>query len=141
LNVALANARAAGLGERIKGHPIDFLDPVSSIPQGADALWMSQFLCCFSEPEVVAILKRAHAAMTPATRLFILDTYWDRQKHDVARYCLNMSSLYFTVMANGNSRMYHSRDIADCVADAGLVIEQEIDHLGMSHTLFVCRLP
>ena len=139
LNVALANARTAGFGHRIKGHPIDFLDPALPVPQGADAIWMSQFLCCFSEPEVVTILTRVREAMTASTRLFILDTYWDRQKHDVARYCLNMSSLYFTVMANGNSRMYHSQDVLDCVKAAGLTLEQETDHLGMSHTLFCCR--
>lgn len=139
LQVALANAARRGLADRIKGHAINLLDPQATIPKGADAIWMSQFLCCFAEDEVVAILRRAKAAMGPDARLFILDTYWDRQKHDVAKYCLQMSSLYFTVMANGNSRMYHSQDILDCVKTAGLSVTRQTDHLGVSHTLFECR--
>jgi hypothetical protein len=67
--------------------------------------------------------------------------YWDRQKHDIAKYCLQMSSLYFTVMANGTSRMYHSQDILDCIREAGLAVVSQTDQLGMSHTLIECRRP
>ena len=50
-----------------------------------------------------------------------------------------MSSVYFAVMANGYSRMYHSQDVVDCVVAAGLVVASRKQGLGMSHTLFECR--
>ena len=139
LRVALEAAATCGAASRITGHAIDLLDPAVPIPPGADAIWMSQFLCCFSEEQIVSILTRVARAMTASTRVWILDTFWDRQKHDLAKYCLQMSSLYFTVMANGTSRMYHSDDLKACLDEAGLEIVQATDGLGMSHTLFECR--
>ena len=32
-------------------------------PKGYDAIWMSQFLDCFSEEEIVSILKRCYDAL------------------------------------------------------------------------------
>lgn len=139
----LANARdnvaAHGLADRLDTVPFDFLVRDAPLPGGHDVVWMSQFLDCFSEDEIVSILSRAAAAMEDHARLFILETYWDRQSHPTAAYVLAMTSLYFAAMANGNSRMYHSRDLARCIAAAGLEIERDLDGIGMSHTLMVCR--
>jgi hypothetical protein len=71
--------------------------------------------------------------------LFILETYWDRQKFDISTYCLNNTSLYFTALANGKSRMYHSEDMKKMVEKAGLEITEIIDDLGISHSLFKCK--
>ncbi len=139
----LANARdnvaARGLADRLDTRPFDFLVQDAPLPGGHDVVWMSQFLDCFSEDEIVSILSRARAAMDDDARLFILETYWDRQSHPTAAYVLAMTSLYFAAMANGNSRMYHSRDLAACIAAAGLELERDIDGIGMSHTLMICR--
>ncbi|HSA14129.1 MAG TPA: SAM-dependent methyltransferase, partial [Spirochaetota bacterium] len=56
-----------------------------------------------------------------------------------ARYCVIGTSLYFTAMANGNSKMYHSKDMMRCLREAGLTVEEDIDNIGISHTLFACR--
>lgn len=139
----LADAKAAveaqGLPERIRGAPIDLLDHEQPFPTGFDAIWMSQFLVCFSERDIVQILLRARAAMGPDTVLWIMDTFWDRQKNDVAVHCLHGSSLYFTCMANGNSRMYSAGDMTRCIEQAGLRIEAQHDNLGLAHTLLRCR--
>ena len=58
--------------ERISGYGINLLDPEALFPvreDGLDAIWMSQFLDCFSMEQIVGILKRAKAAMTSETRL------------------------------------------------------------------------
>ena len=65
--------------------------PICSITRslfrtGFDAIWMSQFLVCFAEEDVVRLLERAAAAMTPESRLYILDTFWDRQVHAASAY-------------------------------------------------------
>jgi hypothetical protein len=139
LEKARSHVEAAGIGHRVDGVPIDLLDAERAFPAGFDAVWMSQFLCCFSEDEIIHILRRGGSALGPGGFLYILDTYWDRQANPVAAYCLHASSLYFTAMANGTSRMYHSRDMLRCVEAAGLRVVEDIDGLGVAHTLFVCE--
>lgn len=139
LEDARENVERHGLLGRIMGTPIDILDHSQPFPTGHDALWMSQFLVCFSEPDIVQILRRACAAMRDDAVLWILDTFWDRQANEVAVHCLHGSSLYFTCMANGNSRMYSAADMRRCIDEAGLRVEAEFDHLGLAHTLLRCR--
>lgn len=129
--------------ERIKGYGINLLDEKVNFPRregGLDAIWMSQFLDCFSEEEIVSILTRAKSAMDKNTRLFIMETFWDRQRFEPAAFCLTMTSLYFTAMANGNSKMYHSDDMKRLVKQAGLEIESIHDGLGQGHSILVCKL-
>ena len=128
--------------ERISGYGINLLDAASAFPQrdgGLDAIWMSQFLDCFSMEQIVDILRRAKAAMTPQTRIFIMETLWDRQRFEPAAFCLTMTSLYFTALANGNSKMYNTEDLQHCIQEAGLEIEQIHDHLGQGHSIIVVK--
>ena len=129
--------------ERIKGTGINLLDETSKFPVregGLDAIWMSQFLDCFSMEQIIGILKRAKEIMTEQTRIYIVETLWDRQRFEPAAFCLTMTSLYFTAMANGNSKMYNTEDMEYCVREAGLEIEQIHDHLGQGHSIIVCKL-
>jgi hypothetical protein len=125
--------------DRIAGHATDLLDANRPFPSGFDAIWMSQFLDCFAEEEVVSIVKRAAESMEKDSRLFIMETLWDRQANDIAAYCLTQISLYFTVMANGNSKMYHSEDMIRCVEAGGLTVERIYDGLKSGHSILVCR--
>lgn len=126
--------------ERIHGHGANLLDPTVKFPTPFDAIWMSQFLDCFSEDEVTSILSRAAASMTDDSRLYIMETFWERQQFETAAYCLTQTSVYFTALANGNSKMYHSDDMARCVANAGLEVEKIYDGLGMGHSIMQCKL-
>ncbi len=114
------------------------LDKQTQFPTGFDIIWMSQFLDCFSEEEVVSILQRAAAAMSSDAHLCIMETFWDRQKFETASYCLAQTSLYFTALANGNSKMYYSADMQRCVEQAGLQVEHIHDGLGLGHSIMVC---
>ena len=100
---------------------------------------MSQFLDCFSEDEIISILSRARMVMGENTRLFIMETLWDRQRFEPAAFCLTMTSLYFTAIANGNSKMYHSEDLELFIRKAGLKIERIYDGLGQGHSIIVVR--
>ena len=62
-----------------------------------------------------------------------------RQKYETDAYCLTLTSIYFTALANGNSKMYHSDDMERCVEAAGLKVETIHDGLGMGHSIMVCR--
>lgn len=139
----LANAeqqlREAGMLDRVRFHPADLLDPSSDFPTGFDAIWLSQCLDCFGEDAIVAILRRCAAALAPGGRIFILEPFWDRQRFPAASFCLQMTSLYFTAIANGTSQMYEAETFLACVARAGLNVEGQHDGLGISHTLLVCR--
>jgi len=136
LAVATRNAHEAGCADRIGAHPIDLLDHTQPFPLGYDAVWMSQCLDCFSEADIVEILRRGRAALAPGGVLYVLESFWDRQASEIGRNAVTALSLYFTCMANGTSRMYHSDDLRQCVEAAGLVLGSETE-LG-SHTLFSC---
>ncbi|MDR3188741.1 MAG: class I SAM-dependent methyltransferase [Prevotellaceae bacterium] len=125
--------------DRILGHGANLLNRDTTFPAGFDAIWMSQFLDCFAEEEVTSILSRAAAAMGHNARLFIMETFWDRQRFEAAAYCLTQISLYFTALANGNSKMYHSGDMIRCVEAAGLTVEEIHDGLGKGHSILICK--
>ena len=126
---------------RIDGFPTNILDEQNELPQGDwDAIWMSQFLDCFSEQEIYSILSRAAKAMTADTTLYIMETFWDRQKYEPASLCLTMTSVYFTVMANGNSKMYHSDDMFKQIERAGLKVVNIHDEIGQGHTILEVKL-
>jgi hypothetical protein len=126
--------------ERIHEYGVDLLDGNAPFPEGFDAIWMSQFLDCFSEEEVTGILSRAVRSMQHSTYLYIMETFWDRQRFETASYCLAQTSIYFTAMANGNSKMYYSGDMERCVEAAGLEVETIHDGLGLGHSIMQCRL-
>lgn len=129
--------------DRISGYGVNLLDERAAFPRregGLDAIWMSQFLDCFSMEQITSILKRAKQVMTDQTRIYIMETLWDRQRFEPAAFCLTMTSLYFTAIANGNSKMYNTEDMEHCINDAGLEIEQIHDHLGHGHSILVCKL-
>ncbi len=125
--------------ERISGYGCNLLDMNVPFPIGFEAIWMSQFLDCFSEEEVTSILTRAAASMDFNSKLYIMETFWDRQRFETAAYALTQISLYFTALANGNSKMYHSDDMNRCIEAAGLSIEKIHDGIGQGHSIVVCK--
>ena len=100
---------------------------------------MSQFLDCFSQEDILGLLRRSAEAMHENSALYILETYWDQQKYEASTYSLHATSLYFTNIANGCSQMYHSDDMRKLIARSGLVLAEEMECGGVSHTLFICR--
>ncbi len=53
---------------------------------------------------------RGCSAGAATARCWCMDTFWDRQRYDIASYCLINTSPYFTAMASGNSKIYESDD-------------------------------
>ena len=138
--VAAKNVADLGLQQRIAIQPIDLLDHSRPFPKGHDAVWMSQFLVCFAEEDIVRLLERAAAAMGPDSSLYILDTFWDRQEYEASTYSLQAISLYFTCLANGRSRMYKFTDVKAMIEAAGLKVERVTATLGVCSALVICRL-
>jgi hypothetical protein len=136
MKLKTANIKGA---DRIHGHCGNLLDKDVPFPSGFDTIWLSQFLDCFSEEEVTSILTRAAQSMNENTKLYIMETFWDRQRFETAAYALTQISLYFTALANGNSKMYYSEDMIRCIEAAGLQLEEIIDGLGKGHSVVVCR--
>lgn len=140
LRMAEKNIRDAGFEGRVKFYEINILDPNAPLPGGFDVIWMSQFLDCFSESEIVSILQRCKPALSASGQIFILEPFWDRQKFRVSAFCLQMTSLYFTNIANGNSQMYHSGLFSSLVEQAGLRVDSIADNIGVSHSLMKCKV-
>ena len=139
LNVAKATIDTLGLNERVSFLPVNILDETEKFPKGFDVIWMSQFLDCFSETEIVSILKRCYDALDENGQVIILEPFWDRQKFEIAAFCLQQTSIYFTALANGTSQMYSAETFLKCIEEAGFNIIEQVDHIGISQTLLKCK--
>ncbi len=135
IEMAMKNAKEQGFAERVNGFPVNMLDKSQALPSGADVWWMSQFLDCFSPMEILSILRRVRAAMDEDATVYILELFWDAQRYDAASFSLNATSLYFTCLANGNSRFYRSEDFLELVEEAGFDVATRTDDIGLGHTL------
>lgn len=134
LNVALKNAEKEGFQDRVKGYPIDWLSDNTKLPKGADTFWLCQFLDCFSKDEILKVLKTCVDVMDDMAELIIVETYTDRQRFDNAKFILEATSLYFTALANGNSKMYKASEFIEIANEAGLKLNEDIT-LGEYHTM------
>ncbi|MEX1033193.1 MAG: class I SAM-dependent methyltransferase [Cellvibrionaceae bacterium] len=139
LNIAAQSITASGFCERVTLCPMDVLADGSQFPGDCDVIWMSQFLDCFSPENITNILHRLCQQMDANTRLYILEPFSDKQQFTAASLSLNATSLYFTCVANGASRMYCYDEFRPLVEAAGLVIDSE-KHLNFGHSLLVCRI-
>ncbi|HEY0030917.1 MAG TPA: methyltransferase [Bacteroidia bacterium] len=138
VNMAKANIEKHGLSDRLSFHGTNILDETQKLPKGYDAIWMSQFLDCFSEKEIISILSRCHEAINDDGFVYILEPFWDRQRFEAAAFSLQQTSLYFTAIANGNSQMYNSEVFMRCVTAAGFDVVEQIDQIGVSQSLLKC---
>ena len=141
--IAMMKANVAGCdgADRIGGYGMNLLDPSAQFPSGKhfDIIWMSQFLDCFSPDQIESILSRAALTMDHDSRLCIMETFWDRQRFETSAMCLTLTSVYFTALANGDSKMYHSSDMEEIVRKSGLEVEVIHDGIGYGHSIMVCR--
>jgi ubiquinone/menaquinone biosynthesis C-methylase UbiE len=139
LKMAEQNINKAGFEGRVQYHEHNVLNPALELPTGYDAIWMSQFLDCFADDEIVAILEKCYRVSDSNTRIFINETFWDRQRFATSAFALQMTSLYFTNMANGNSQMYDSAVFYQLIDRAGFTIVHQYDNIGLSHTILELR--
>jgi hypothetical protein len=138
--VAEEKAALAGFSNRIKTQACNVLEEGTAFPPEADTIWMSQFLDCFSLEEVTRIMEKVRSASGPAANVFILEPFWDKQRFPAASFSLQATSLYFTCMANGNSKMYSYRELAFAIERAGFTIEEAWHNLGSNdYSLLRCR--
>lgn len=139
IDVALDYAKEHGVESRVNGIAMDLLDHSKPFPKGHDAIWMSQFLDCFSQEDIIALLRRANDALDENGRVYINEPFWDKQSHDIGSYILINTSPYFTALANGKSKMYRASEMIKFAKRAGLKVVEEINGLGFGHTLMVCE--
>ncbi len=139
LKNANANIKKHNFENRISCYPINLLDHSKHYPKNSDVIWMSQFLDCFSQNDIIELLRRGKEAMNDSSSLYILETYWDKQKFEASTYGLHATSLYFTNIANGCSQMYHSEEMLKLIGKAGLYVKESFEDIGVSHTLFKCK--
>ncbi|EEW0866910.1 methyltransferase [Escherichia coli] len=136
--LAKENIANAGFSDRIDFQAVDMLSD-APLPGEADIWWMSQFLDCFSPEQIISILSKIASVMKPAAKVCIMELFWDAQRFEAASFSLNASSLYFTCMANGNSRFYSAEKFYDYLNKAGFQVAERHDNLGVGHTLLICQ--
>lgn len=139
VNMAKQNIEKQGFADRVSFHETNILDENQKLPKGYNAIWMSQFLDCFSEKEIVSILDRCYEAIDDEGFVYILEPFWNCQRFEAGAFALQQTSLYFTAIANGNSQMYHTDVFLKCVDKVGFEVAEQIDQIGVSQTLLKCR--
>ncbi len=124
---------------RVTFHQMDVLDMASSLPAGYDTIWMSQFMPCFSEEQIAGILAKCYQTLPDDGRMFLMETFWDRQRHAAAAMALQMTSLYFVNVATGISRMWSSERLLEMLNAAGFEQSSQLNSIGRGHTLIALR--
>lgn len=117
---------------------INVISKDAKYPKFSGAVLMSQFLDCFSPDEIIFILSNIRSNMDKNTKIYILEPFIDNQQFKGAAYSLAHISLYFTCMANGNSKMYKKTDMEEFIRRAGLQIQQEYRISVHDYTLLEC---
>lgn len=111
----------------------------TKIPKGFDIIWMSQFLDCFKDEQIISILKKVRESMDDNSQVCIMEPFWDRQNNETAAYCVINTSPYFTAMANGYSKMFKYTDFEKFIEQAGFKVVELIDDIGLCQTIIRCE--
>jgi 2-polyprenyl-3-methyl-5-hydroxy-6-metoxy-1,4-benzoquinol methylase len=139
ITLAKENIAKNGLENQIDFVPMSVLDSATKLPTGYDIIWMSQFLDCFREDDIIAILKRVKESMNEHSCLCIMEPLWDKQRFETSAFCIINTSPYFSSMANGYSKMFNSTDMKRCIKEAGLNVEKEIHNVGLCQSMLMCK--
>jgi hypothetical protein len=142
IKLAQANINTMdAIKDRVSYLGLNILDSNSIIPGGADVYWMSQFLDCFSEIEIESILLKIKANCSVDADIYIMETFIDDQTFPAASFSLIATSLYFTAIANGNSKMYSKSIFKYIIDKAGFEVVGDYKMEGKGyHTILHCKL-
>lgn len=129
--------------------PIVFSRPVKKLFDigGNTAKWA--IACCRYNPEVSCSIvdlpgqtavadKNVKAAnlesriSTVPCDVYVLEPLWDEQRFEAAAYSLQATSLYFTCVANGNSKMYRFAELKDAIEAGGFELREAHHNLGVN---------
>ena len=80
--------------------------------------------------QITKILTKIHKAATPETDVYVLEPLWDKQRFEAAAYSLQATSLYFTCIANGNSKMYRYEELKKAIETAGFELKEAHHNIG-----------
>lgn len=92
--------------KKCKFYSVNMLEEEPNLPKISGAVLMSQFLDCFSKAQIKRILENIKKSADKETKVYILEPFTDNQYFEASKLSLIEISLYFTCMANGNSKMY-----------------------------------
>ncbi len=134
----LDRAKSCVQSERCDFYGINVIAEDAKFPQMSGAVFMSQFLDCFSEEQIVSILKNISKVSEDNTHIYILEPFIDNQNFKGAEYSLTHISLYFTCMANGNSKMYSEKDMRELINKSGLKVKEKYTVGKHDYTLLEC---
>lgn len=121
--------------DRVHFQSLNILDKDKHIQGNFEMIWMSQFLDCFHDDDILNILLKCKTALTQKGCIYVQEAFWDRQRFETSAFSLQQFSLYFTALANGRSQMYDFATFEEIVDKAHLKITKIVDHIGISNSL------
>lgn len=112
-----------------------------ALPPLSGVVFMSQFLDCFSEVQILNIFEKIKKSAKIGTKVYILEPIIDNQEFSGAALSISHISLYFTCMANGYSKMFTENEITSLVEKSGINIDKIHTNVGMHcYTLLECSV-
>lgn len=133
IELAKKNIEDNNFSDRVEYFPMNILDNDNTLPYNCDVVWMSQFLDCFSIEQIKFIMRKVKAVSDKDTDIFILEPLWDKQQHLSAAFSIQATSLYFTAIANGSSKMYPYKLLKDTIEEEGFKLVSEYHRIGNTY--------
>ena len=128
---------AADLGERVRTVPGDY--HTTPFPSGMDVVVFFGVLHQEAPESICALLKRAHDALNPGGRVFVLDMMTDAihtQPPFSALFAINMAS------TSDHGWVFSDRELSDWLAEAGFTgVDGRAVPPPMPHVLITARKP
>ena len=125
--------------KRVSTIEANVLNQSTKIPKSYDIVWMSQFLDCFKENQILDILKKIKNSLNENSEVCIMEPFWDRQNNQTAAFCVINTSPYFTAMANGYSKMFKYTDFEKLLIQTGFKVIETVDNIGLCQTIIRCK--
>ena len=141
IKLAKKNIDDNNFSSRVEYFPMNILEEENKLPKNCDVIWMSQFLDCFSIEQIKLIMRKVKEVSDKDTDIFVLEPLWDKQKYISSAFSIQATSLYFTAIANGNSKMYPYKLLVDTIEEEGFKLVNEYHRIGKTyHSLLNFKL-
>ena len=141
IKLAKKNIDDNNFSGRVEYFPMNILEEKNKLPKNCDVIWMSQFLDCFSIEQIKLIMRKVKEVSDEYTDIFVLEPLWDKQKYISSAFSIQATSLYFTAIANGNSKMYPYKLLVNTIEEEGFKLVNEYHRIGKTyHSLLNFKL-
>ena len=127
LEIAAEQIAAAGLGDRVRCAPMDFLTdelPPAGGGQGYDLIYVSNIIHMLEADQTLALFRKCRDAAAPAGRILVKDFFLEDSRTEpamAAQFSVNM------LVATEGGKSYTRTETVALLESAGFAVDQVVD--------------